>query len=558
MKKRHPHKTNILLVNITRLGDMLQATPTIAGMKRENPDAKVTVLVEKQFEDVCHHLPNIDHVVALDLGMTVRSLAREGDGIIDAYEYISETVDQLREKQFDYCLNMSSSAYTALLLRLIGISRNGGWTSDEEGYRIIESDWARLFATSVFHQNRQFNSLNLVDVFRCSADVDQHPHQLLMNVSPESLAHVDGLIRDAQFTNTGPLIAVQAGASQEKRQWATRHFAKLIKILVERANARVVLIGSHKELPIVEPIKAACESPNVAVCAGKTSVPQLAALLKRSQILVTGDTGPMHMAVAVGIPVVSMFLGSAYGYETGPYSEGNLVLQPVIGCGPCNPNKPCTTVECHDHIPPEVVAELALMRMAGDVRRVPEDLVDPRKVIVYRTTFDQHGFYDLEALSSPRFEKWGKYREAYRRLWLDDLGDLSAAPATTGAPSRGREDALRVVSGEDRDGFAALPQVAALARQGLGNIQQLQTLIMDPRSASGALGAVNQTLGEIDRRIEQLGYSHPPLGPLSRMFIFAKENMQGSEATDLASQMGRIYGDLERRAGKLAGYYVAG
>ncbi|MCB0352947.1 MAG: hypothetical protein KDD64_05455, partial [Bdellovibrionales bacterium] len=189
MKKRHPHKSNVLLVNITRLGDMLQATPTIAGMKMENPDCKITVLVEKQFEAVCHTIPNIDSVMSIDLGMTVRSLAREQDGIVDAFEYVGEVVESLKERNFDYVLNMSSSAYTALLLRLVDVQRRGGWTSDDEGYRIIESDWAQLFATSVFHQNRQFNSLNLVDVFRCSADVELHPEHLLISVSDADLEY---------------------------------------------------------------------------------------------------------------------------------------------------------------------------------------------------------------------------------------------------------------------------------------------------------------------------------------------------------------------------------
>ena len=162
MKKRYPHKKKILLVNITRLGDMLQATPTIAGMKAENPDCHITVLVEKQFEDVCHIIPHIDQVIGLDLGFTCRSLDREQDGIIDAYEYLSEIVERLRAENFDYCLNMSSSAYTALLLNLVGIERNGGWTSDEQGYRVIESAWAQLFATSVFHQNRRYFAVRLI------------------------------------------------------------------------------------------------------------------------------------------------------------------------------------------------------------------------------------------------------------------------------------------------------------------------------------------------------------------------------------------------------------
>ena len=422
MKRRYPKKNRILLVNITRLGDMLQATPTIAGIKAENPGCHITVLVEKQFEEVCKIIPNIDEIIGIDLNYVVRSIAREKDGIIDGYEYVTKMVEDLRAKNFDYCLNMSSSAYTALLLSLIGIKRNGGWTADDEGYRVIETEWARLFATSVFHQNRQYNSLNLVDVFRCSADVEEHPHKLLIDVVPEATQHCEKLIEEARFTNTGPLIAVQAGASQGKRQWSPAKFVKMIKYLTEQHNARVVLTGAQKERNIIDPIVEGCSSSNVISVAGKTSVPQLAALLKMCQVLVTGDTGPMHISVAVGTPVVSMFLASAFGYETGPYSEGNIVLQPVIGCGPCNPNKPCSKPECHDTITPELVAHLAIARVQGEVKEVSSQLADPRGVIVYRSQFDKFGFCDLVPINGTSNDPFIRFRRTYRQLWLDDIG----------------------------------------------------------------------------------------------------------------------------------------
>ncbi|MBX7144825.1 MAG: glycosyltransferase family 9 protein [Oligoflexia bacterium] len=545
MKRRYPDKSNVLLVNITRLGDMLQATPTIAGMKQENPNCKITVVVEKQFEDVCYHIPNIDEVRAVDLGMTVRSLSREADGIVDAFEYVTEVVDDLRAQNFDYCLNMSSSAYTALLLKLVGIKRNGGWTSDEEGYRVIESDWARLFASSVFHQNRQFNSLNLVDVFRCSADVDQHPQRLLMKVSPESEAYCDDLLREAAFTAKGPLIAIQAGASQEKRQWAPEHFIRLIKVLETKLDARIVLVGSKKELKIIDPIKAGANSPNVFVAAGRTSIPQLAALLKKCELLVTGDTGPMHMSVAVGRPVVAMFLASAYGFETGPYSEGNLVLQPVIGCGPCNPNKPCAGLECHDTISPELVAELVALRVRGDVKKLPDGLADPKQVIVYRSFFDRHGFCDLEALNSTQYDTWYRYRQAYRKVWLEDLAGFDC-----GSPAP-KNSKLSVLD----SGIEGIGSVVELAQQGTELIQELMRCISDVRVPAQKLGAVNAQIVEVDRRIEQVGFHHPPLGPVTRLFCFAKENLSGTDALSLASQMKTNYDDLARRCQKLSAWY---
>jgi len=545
MKKRYPTKNRILLVNITRLGDMLQATPTIAGIKAENPGCYISVLVEKQFEEVCRVIPNIDEIIGIDLNYVVRNLAREKDGINDAYEYVTKMVEELRGKNFDYCLNMSSSAYTALLLSLIGIKRNGGWTADDEGYRVIETDWARLFATSVFHQNRQYNSLNLVDVFRASADVDMHPRHLLINVEPEAREYCQKLVEEAGFTNTGPLIAVQAGASQGKRQWSPARFIAMIKILTERHNARIVLTGAAKEKAIIDPIVEGCASPNVISVAGKTSVPQLAAMLSLSDVLVTGDTGPMHISVAVGTPVVAMFLASAFGFETGPYSEGNIVLQPVIGCGPCNPNKPCSKPECHDTITPELVAHLAMARVAGDVREVSPELASPRDVIVYRSEFDAFGFCDLVSINGMSNDPFIRYRKAYRKLWLEDIGGFEVEPPRKGS-------SLAVVD----EGLQGLAEVKECAERGQRLMDALSGFVRDDGTTAPQFKKINEDISELDRLIEELGLSHGPLGALTRMFVFSKENLQGSDPLDLASQMKSIYQDLERRCQKFAAYYA--
>lgn len=556
MKKRYPNKNRVLLVNITRLGDMLQATPTIAGIKLENPGCETTVLVEKQFADICHILPGIDRVVSIDLAFTCRALAAEQSGVIEAYEYISDMVEELRDGEFDYCLNMSSSAYTALLLKLLKISRTGGWTADEEGYRVIESEWARLFATSVHFQNRQFNSLNLVDVFRCSADVEEHPQKLMVEILPEAKAHAEGLIRGAGFTNSGPLIAVQAGASQAKRQWSPALFVDMVKILIERYNARVVLTGAPKEISIVQPILDGCSSPNVFSAIGKTSVPQLAALLKECSVLVTGDTGPMHIAVAAGTPVIAMFLASAYGFETGPYSAGNIVLQPVIGCGPCNPNKPCSRPDCHDHISPQLIAELAMARIAGEVRNVSPELADPREVMVYRSEFDSNGFCDLKPINTPFGDSFSRYRDAYRKLWLDDLGGYSFSDSVSsrGSSAAKRSGGLQVVD----SGVEGLVEIGRLAERGEGLISQLKRLIIDVHSPTADLKRTSNEIEDLDRSIEELGFNCAPVGALAKMFLFAKENLSGSDPLSLASQMEGVYRDLSRRCVKFGQFYQNG
>lgn len=551
VKRRYAEKNNVLLVNITRLGDMLQATPAIAGMKMENPQCKITVVVEKQFEQICHWLPNIDEVISLDLGYTVRCLARSVEGTIEAYEYIGEFVDDLRRRNFDYCLNMSSSAYTALLLKLVGVDRHGGWMSDEEGYRVIESDWAKLFATSVFHQNRQYNSLNLVDIFRCSADVEKHPEKLQILINDEALGFADEMIANAGFTNRGPLVVLQAGASQRKRQWEPKKFIRLVENLVSKYGARVILTGTKKELAIIDPIREGVDSENVLVLAGKTDIPQLAAVLHRADVLVTGDTGPMHIAVAAGTPVVAMFLASAFGFETGPYSAGNIVLQPIIGCGPCNPNKLCARPDCHNCIDPDFLAALAMKRAEGDFHALPENL-QPTNLMVYRSEFDSYGFCDLRPLNTKVTEPLQPYRDTYRKLWLEQLGGFPAEAA----PEKGAPQSLRIVGSDPV--LAGLPDIIRHAQHGQVLIKELTQVVQDIRQPASKLRELNDSITELDRTIEQIGFHYAPLGPVTRMFIFGKENIAGNDAMGLARQMFEHYKNLEVRAVRFAEIHGGG
>jgi ADP-heptose:LPS heptosyltransferase len=537
-----PHKkNNVLLVNITRLGDMLQATPTIVGIKEENPHAKITVLVEQQFAEVCQSIPAIDEVIGLDLSMVVRALHQEGEGIIDAYRYVDEFIERLKTYKFDFCLNMSSSAYTALLLNLLDIPYNGGWKADAEGYRRIESEWARLFASSVFHQNRQFNSLNLVDIFRCSAQVDAHPRRLVVEVTPEARKWVVQKMREAPWSSEdGPLIALQAGASQIKRQWEPQLFAVLIRLLCDSLNARVVLIGSSKERTLTHKIVQLSERSRVWNLAGQTSIPFLSAILEKSNILITGDTGPMHLSVAVGTPVVAMFLASAFGFETGPYSEGNIVVQPIIGCGPCNPNKECARPDCHETVSPSLIAHLTALRLKGDFFEVSPEVLQGASVTVYRSTFDEYGFCDLVPMHRSS-DAYTAPRSAYRKLWLDELAHVQPQEVTT------RKLPLATMD----EGFKTLSQCA---EKGQVLIRDLIEVIKDERLPPCRLGELNVELSELDRVIETEGFRIGMLGPLVRMFVFEKENLEGADPVALASQMGRAYATLSRRCAKLSRY----
>ena len=551
---------NALLVAITRMGDMLQASPTISGLKQENPEARLTVLIDSNFASICHGIPGIDEIYEIDLAYVCRCLHREGEGIVDAYKYLDKVVEDLKSKDFDYCMNMSSSSYTALLLRMLNIGESRGWMSDNEGYRLISNPWAMLFAAFVYHSNRDYNSINLVDIFRCSAGVSEHPRSLVYEVADSEKDFPDKLLAENRITGTGPLICVQAGASQEKRQWAPAHFVRLIKILIDRLDARIVLTGTRSEEKIVNAVVDGVKSSNVLSSVGKTNLAQLASLLERSDLLVTGDTGPMHLSVAVGTPVVSLFLASALGFETGPYGRGNFIIQPQVSCSPCNPNFPCARPDCHTQVNPELVAHLAEISIKTPLEKLPEvslpqSLANPAEVAVYVTAFDEDGFIDLvqvNGLSTRNGQQEWFFRGAryaYRKLWKEELRidgsrpelELGAFPEQVGEFEFPRSNTLEL-----------LDTVA----KGVATIERLIALIADVNSAPALLGECNAEIDQIDRDIENIGLRTPILGALIRMFIMEKQNMRGDNPQLLASEMKQLYLVLASRLKKFAAYYA--
>ena len=115
-----------------------------------------------------------------------------------------------------------------------------------------------------------------------------------------------------------------------------------------------------------------------------------------------------------------------------------------------------------------------------------------------------------------------------------------------------RKSGLQIVHGE----MEGLTDILSCAENGIDLIEALQEAITDQSISGQRLREINEGLAELDRVIEELGFHYAPMGALAKMFIFAKENLKGSDALDLASQMGGIYQDLARRCRKLGTYYA--
>jgi ADP-heptose:LPS heptosyltransferase len=521
----------VFLLNLTRLGDLLQTSPTIAGLVAQEAGTEVTVCADRNFAPVCRGLPGVARIVEMDLDrLGRRLLAGTAADLRAAYADVESTVAALRAERFDLALNFSSSRMSAVLMGLLGVPDTRGWTMTADGHRQISHPWSRLFAASALH--RQTAAFNLVDCYRRVAGIRGGPGRLAFAVPDAARARAATLLP----AGDGPWIALQLGASRAARRWPAASFVALARRLRERLGARIVLVGGPGERALAAEVAAGAGAV-VDLC-GRTDVAELGAVLERAALLVTTDTGPMHMAVAVGTPVVALFFGPALPVDTGPYGADHVCLHAAVACAPCEHSVTCLEPFCRDVIAPDAVADAVAARHAGDWSALAAAATRWPAIRWYRTGFDAEGLFDLVPLGSPPADAAAAIRRAYRALWKAALDGTPPAGATAAAP----------------EAAAAARGVAALAADGVRLARALERLARRPPDATAVarLERGARALEAVDAALARQAAIHAAVAPLVQMFRFEKETLGDADVGALATATRRLHSTLEERATLLA------
>ena len=520
----------IVIVNLTRFGDLLQTSPAIAALRASHPEAAITVVAEKNFADVCDGIPGVGRVHRLDLDRLGALLLEGGDALLESYRYVEDVLAELRAERFELALNFSSSRMTAVFMGLLGVPDTRGWAMTPDGMRVIRHPWARLFATMCL--NRRVATFNLVDYYRAMAGGGAGSRGLAYEVDAGAHAAAAGLLGAVAAGER--VVALQLGASRASRQWPAEAFAELARRLT-RSGHRVVLVGGGGDRPLARAVGVAAGGGVVDAC-GCTNVAELGALLARADALVTGDTGPMHMAVAVGTPVVALFFGPASPFDTGPYGSDHVLLHTGAPCAPCNHTVTCLNPFCRDEITPELVERAVRARLARDWNALAAAARAEDRVRVYRTGFDAQGLHRCEAVGAPPKRREDALRWAYRATWMAEL--LGVAPPAARA------------TGLDTAGFAAL---AALAHQGVALGGRLAAAAAGADPALAEIERLGREIEILDQTLAVHGHTHDETEVLTQMFRFGKENLEGDDVPALAGEIERLYRSLAFEAELMSG-----
>lgn len=534
-----------LVINTSRMGDLIQCTPLFQGLQKQG--FEVTLLYSGGFRDIAQLLGGVDRLIHFPISGVVTPLIVPQGEFADSFRLLDRLILRLRRLEFDLVINATHSRYSGFLTVLAGGKETVGLSADGRDKRQVTGSWAQYY----FHSQvaRGLNRFNMVDIHRKLGGVATN-HPVKLNV-PEAARRRAIEMLGHNAAGDGLLVGVVPGASTPEKTLPVETFALGLKMLQQELPVLPVILGAATDVGVAD--RLAKLLPEALNLCGKTDIATLAGVISRCRLLLTNDTGPMHIAAAVGTPVVDVSLGSALAYETAPYGEGHYVIEARIGCHPCLPKMRCSHLSCRLLTPPNVIAAVARAALTKTRPELGTGAAD-LPVNVFCTTFDRDGYQGLRPLIRRPLTAADIFQTALRELWkraldgkpipMDQFDDSTAAGLSSlyGQPatSLNLEGALEGVE-----------KLGEIARIGAGTADELAKVGGDP-SHIATLKEFAAALEEIDRGVAQIAYARPETMPLTAQFINSKENLVSDDLVSLAKETAHLFGQLAEWCDALA------
>jgi len=540
---------DVLIINLTRMGDLVQTTPVMAGLKERYPGVRISLLVSSVFAEICSYIPYIDRLFIFNTAGFEKMVSNGGPSLVGNFRYMERLLREINETEYDLTINFTHSTASAVLTSLIKTKELRGFSIDDEGHGLIRHPWIRYFFNVV--PSRKYNPFHLCDLYIKAGGGIPENKGLHLDVSEKDGKWVRSVLRKNGISDEDILIGFQLGASQDNRRWPVSSFAKLADVMTETLGAKFVLIGGNSEGKLGEEFERLAEMKPVNFI-GKTNLNELAALLKRCNLLISNDTGPLHISTAVGTKVIGIFLATAHFRETGPYGCGHYVIEAAIPCSPCGFQVDCKELFCKDLITVTHLFELAKAAING---RDIEDSPVWEKVQVYYSYFSEDGLLEYRPLLKRCIKENDFWSHNYRHTWqwvLDGVNDYNIDEAYLNIAGKIKSwyssGSLKHIFDPLKNTLAAFVRLKELSEDGLN---KMNLITEEVRSATPNIEYIKERwegVPFIDHKIEKIGHTQPPLYPMTLMFKYGKEGLEGENLSVLAEDTCNLYNDLRNHA----------
>ena len=333
---------NILVIKLSSLGDIIHALPVAAALKSKFPGVRLTFLVNRQYGDLVEGHPEVDEVLLFD-----RRIKNSPYGVIGS---LFRLIGSLRKRKFDLVIDLQGLLRSALISRFSGGKLVLGLSTAREGSRffydfIVQVPDPGIHAVLRYLLVPRFLGWSGKPEFR-------------MVTGEKEVSFIERFLKAEKVRTYLKMIAVQPTARWKTKAWSPENFSRLCNLIQRTGQVQLIFLGSVDDQEKIGQIVALMDVPPV-IATGKFNLKQLAAFLRKTDLLITNDSGPMHLAAALNIPVLAIF-GATDPGRTGPFGPGHAVITREIPCRPCL-KRSCGNrsfpMECLEKITPESVFE---------------------------------------------------------------------------------------------------------------------------------------------------------------------------------------------------------
>jgi len=372
----HRDFEKILLIKLSAVGDVVHTIPVLNKLRRRYPGAQLDWLVTPAIAELLQHHPAITSIIQFEREAWSKPWR------LAPFTSYARLATELRRAAYDLVIDMHGQFRTAALTLATGAparigfdrprarvwdasprkfpeqARKHAWQGAREGSWLAYTHHIPVPTLDLHAVDRYLNVGSILGL-------DQEPADFSFPIPQSASSRVDSLLRQ-YGTDRAHLAIIAPSTIWETKHWGSDKFAKVAAHFMAKGFA-VVLIGSQRERAVCEEVAAL--APGAVDFAGMTSLTELAALILRSAICITNDSGPMHLAVALDRPVISIF-GPTDSIWIGPYRRPNAVLHADLQCSPCYLRrlKHCT----HGHACMHSVSPLAVIERAESVLHASE------------------------------------------------------------------------------------------------------------------------------------------------------------------------------------------
>jgi ADP-heptose:LPS heptosyltransferase len=329
----------ILALKLDHIGDFITAIPALTRLKERFPEAELSVLTARASLTLARMVPAIDRTIEFNFFHARSGLGKQKI----AEEELRALEETLHPCHFDIAVDLRRQPDTRYILQHTGAKWLAGYDHRAQfPWLDVAVEWEGDTRQVAKRAQVADTLLQLVETLALSCDPGRAvlPETTTQQAARAAIAALPAIAPLADQLFAGPFVCIHPGVGTPTRQWPPQHFAGLIDLLVEREGARVVLLGGPDELETAEQVmELVIHTGAVFSLVGKIGLQDLPNLLQACDLFVGNNSGPHHIAAALGVPTVGVHSGVVDAVEWGPLGPYALAVRRATKCSPCYAEK---------------------------------------------------------------------------------------------------------------------------------------------------------------------------------------------------------------------------